>query len=69
MKEASHDEVAGRGAVHKEQVMVLEASISEAAPLVDLPVEPHHVGHTVLSEVREVRLWSVERVTCGREPH
>lgn len=63
VQEASQDEVAGRGAVHKEKVVVLEASIDEASALVDLPVQPHHISHAVLPEVREVGLWSMERVT------
>lgn len=64
VQEAPHDEVAGRGAIHKEQVVVLETRVAEAAALIDLPVEPHHVGHMVLPEVWEVRLRGMERVAC-----
>lgn len=67
MQEAAQDKVTGRGAVHEEKVVVLEASIYEASALVDLPVQPHHISHIVLPEVREVGLWSMKRVTWERK--
>lgn len=64
VQEAADDEVAGRAAIHEEQVMMLETSIRKAVALVDLSIQPHHVCDVVLAEVGEVGFWGVERVTC-----
>lgn len=66
VQEAADDKVAGRAAIHKKQVVMLETSICKAVALVDLPIQPHHIGDVVLAEVGEVSFWGMERVTCKR---
>lgn len=64
VQEAACDEVARRAAVHKEQVIVVEAGVGETLAVVDLLVQTDDGGHVVLPEVREVSLRGMERVTC-----
>lgn len=63
VQELPDDGVGRRAAVHKEQVLVLEAGVREAPRIVHLLVEPHDGGDVVLPEVREVGLRGVERVS------
>lgn len=64
-QEALENGVAGRASVHKKQVVVFEARVREPFGVVYLLVQPHNVCDAMFSEVREVSLWSVERVPYG----
>lgn len=65
VQEAANDDVAGRAAVHEEEVVVLEAGVGEAPGVVNLLVQTDDARHVVLPEVREVCLGGVQRVTWG----
>lgn len=67
VQEAACDDVAGRAAVHKEEVVVVEAGVSETFGIVDLLVQTDDGGHVVFPEVWEVSLRGMERVTCRGE--
>lgn len=56
------DGVVGRAAVHKEEVVVLEARLCEAPGVVHLLVESDNSGDVVLPEVRDVGLRSMQWV-------
>ena len=66
VQEAAHDDITGGGAIHEEEVVVVQASVREALGVVDLLVQPDHRGYVVLAEVGKVGLWSVERVAWER---
>lgn len=67
VQEAPGDDVAGRAAVHEEQVVVVEPGVREALCVIDLLVEPHYGGDVVLAEIREVSLGRVEGVTWNQK--
>lgn len=70
VQEAVRDDVTGRATVQEEEVMVLEAGVSEALGVVDLLVQTHNSGHVVFPKVRKVRLGGMQRVTCrGQSDH
>ncbi len=56
VQEAAGDDVAGRAAVHKEQVVMVETGICEALGVVDLLVEAYYGGDVVLAEIWEISL-------------
>lgn len=66
MEEPSHDGVWRRAAVHKEQVVMIKPSVCETVSLVDLLIQTQYRGHVVFTEIWEVGLWCVERVTWRR---
>ena len=57
------DAVTGCGAVDKEEVSVLKASVGELAGVVHALVEPHNGGDVVRPEVGEIVLRGVQWVT------
>lgn len=63
VQEASGDDVAGRAAIHKEQVVVVKPGVREPLGIVDLLVEADYGGDVVLAEVREISLGRVEGIT------
>lgn len=67
MQKAACDDIAGRAAVHEEQVIVVKASICEALGIIDLLVEADDGGDVVLTEVWEVSLRGVERIACIKQ--
>lgn len=67
MQETAHDYIAGGAAIHKEQVIVVKASICETLGVVDLLVETDDGGDIVLAEVWEVGLGGMERITCIKQ--
>lgn len=64
VQETACDDVIGRAAVYKEEVIVVEAGVGEALAVVDLLVQADDGGHVVFPEVRKVGLRGVQRVTC-----
>lgn len=64
MQEAAHDYVTGGAAVHKEQIIVVKASICKALGVIDLLVETDNGGDAVLAEVWEVGFRGVKRIAC-----
>lgn len=67
MQKAAHDDIAGRAAVHKEQVIVVKASICEALGIIDLLVEADDGGDVVLTKVWEVSLGGMEGIACIKQ--
>lgn len=67
VQKAPCDDVVGCGAIWEEKVVVAEACISEAFGVVDLLVKTDDSSHIVFSEVWEVSLRSMQRVTCSRQ--
>lgn len=64
VQETACDDVTGCAAIHKEEVIVVEPSVSETLGIIDLLVQTDDAGHVVFPEVWEVSLRSMERVTC-----
>jgi hypothetical protein len=64
IKEGRHDVVWWHAAVHKEQVVVLKASISEPPRVIDLLVQPNNCRDVVLPKIREVCFRSMQWITC-----
>lgn len=59
-----HDGVAGGAPVHKKQVFVVVASVSEPLGVVESLVETDDGGDLVMTKVWEVELGGVERISC-----
>lgn len=66
VQELCDDDVIGRAAVHKEQVMMAEAHICETFGVVHFLVETDDGGDVVLPEVREIGFRGVKRVSWWR---
>lgn len=63
VQELGDDDIIGRAAVHKEQIMMTEAHICETFGVVHFLVETDDGGDVVLPEVREIRFGGVKRVS------
>jgi len=63
-QELENDGIRWATAVHKEQVVVTETGLGEPVRLVDLSVQPNHIGHVLFPEIVEVGFGTVSRVTC-----
>lgn len=63
VEELSDDGVIWRASVHEEEVVVLEAHVSEALGIVHLLVETDDGCDVVFPEIRKVGLGGMERVT------
>lgn len=66
VQEASSDDVAGRAAVHEEQVVVVEPGVRETLGVIDLLVETDYGGNVVLAEIREISLGCMEGITWNQ---
>lgn len=67
MQEAARDDITGRAAVHKEQVVMVEAGVRKALGVVDLLIEADDGGDIVLAKVGEISLGGVERVAWNTQ--
>lgn len=59
VQEAAGDDVTGRAAIHKEQVIVVKTGVCEALGIVDLLIEANYGRDVVFAEIREIRLRRV----------
>lgn len=62
MQEAARDDITGCAAVHKEQVVMVEAGVCEALGIINLLIEADDGGDIVFAKVGEISLGGVERV-------
>lgn len=67
VQKAPRDDVTRCAAVWEEKLVVVEACVSEAFGIVDFLVQTDDSGHVVFSEVREVSLRGMQRVTCRKQ--
>jgi len=65
--EALDDVVIGRAAVHEEQFRVDKPSVSETPSVIHPLVQPDHIRHVTLAEIRKVGLRRMERVASTKE--
>lgn len=59
VQEAFHDEVAGRAAIGKEKVSVLESPSSKTGCIVDALIQPNNSRYVVLAKVVEIGFGGV----------
>lgn len=56
-----------RGApIHKEKIMMFKAGVCKTPGIIHLLVKANDSGDVVFPKVRNVGLWSVQRVPCGK---